>query len=283
MKKPLLLLSVLLSFSLSSCIEHRTPAKITIDASIRDSYGSIFRDSYGSFSITPSDESIFVSGDDITIAPKAEGSVYTLSGYHKGQITVKTKNTRLILKDAFIENTKGKAAVKSTAKLIVEAAEGSRNFIVSRGRNFSKSAALQSKQDLIFEGSGEVSIAGSTCHGAEAEDVAIKGKGTFYFQGSHKGSALSCESFSAQAEEDASCYFINSKNGIKAEETITISRGKFYFYNNTTALKTGWKKPNGKEVGVILKGGEIHVHANTSLVRTDINAAQLEGATFIED
>lgn len=275
MKKALIIFSAVLSFSLSSCIEHKIPAKLTIDTESHDSFGE--------FSITPMNESVTFSAHDITIKSETEGVSYTISGYCNGQITVKTKNTRLILNNAFIENTRGKAAVKSTAKLIVEAAEGSRNFIVSSGRNFSKSAALQSKQDLILDGSGELYVSGSTYHGAEAEDVLIKGKGPFFFQGSWKGSALSCESFSAQKVEDASCFFINSKNGIKAEQTIDISCGTFHFYNNTTALKTERSKNDGKKRGITLKGGQFHIHANSTLVHTDVQAAQLDGATFIEE
>ncbi len=278
MKKTLVPLIILAVLTLSTCVEKRTPPKLILSPENQKS-------NYGTeLIISPMDETVSVDGNDITIAPEHEDTVYSISGYLNGQITVKTKNTQLKLENAYIENTEGKAAIKCTAKAEISAARDSTNYIISSGRNFSKNAALQSKRGLVIGGSGKLYVMGNNYHGVEAEDVKMKGSGTYYLQGSWKGSALTCESFTVESDKEFTCYCINSKNGIKADSTIKINSGTFYLYNNETALKTELSKStSAKARGITLAGGVFHTYANKVLERTDKDAYTCEGATFIED
>ena len=275
MRKILILFLIPLLFS--SCMKH-IPEKITINAvDERNAYPE-------EIDIQPM-ESVTITSHLITIAPKEEGVTYVISGYYNGQIIVETKNTIIKLKNAYLENTSGKPALRFKPKAEVSTVEGSTNYIISRGRGFAKQAALFSAEDLAIGGSGTLYVQGKICHGIEAEDVRIKGKGTLYAQGSYtRGSALSCRSITVLTEKDFNAYFLNSKCGIKADETITISSGNFYLYNNFVGLKTDIKADNTKKPhGITLLGGNFHTYGNKNLFQTERDGYNNSGATFKEE
>jgi len=273
-----LIFTLALLFSLVSCVENSLPAKMTIDTEKdRAAYGNEIK-------ITPMNDSVTVTKNEITFAPEHEGEIYYISGYFKGQLISKTKNTVLRFDNAYIEYDRGKAAVKCSAKTEISAAPNSVNYIVSRGRSFSKNAALQGKRGITLGGSGSLYIVGGVCHGLEADDVKIKGSGNFYIQGESKGSAISCGSLEVDPDKSFNCYLINSKNGIKAEGTIKIASGNFYLYNNKTALRTEIsKKTSAKARAIMLSGGIFHTFENQRLYITNDGAYNGAGATFIED
>ena len=274
-------LAVLAAFmaalSLASCGGKREPPRMSIDfQSARKSFGS-------GISISPMD-AVATEGDEIIIAPQKEGVVYTVSGYHRGQIEVKTKDTVLKLAGAFIENTDGKAAVKATSKIEVSAAAGTDNYLVSTGRNFSRTAALSGKKSLVVGGSGRLFVSGNVCHGSESSGMKIKGSGEFHFQGTRKGSAISCETFEVEPDKDFTCFVLNSKNGIKADDKILIRSGNFRLYDNGTALKTELsRRETAKPRSITLSGGEFRLFGNGSDFSTDEGAFDAEGATIIDE
>ncbi|MBQ7157969.1 MAG: carbohydrate-binding domain-containing protein [Treponema sp.] len=236
------------------------------------------------FTISPKDSSVIITNDTITFTPKKEGTEYTLSGYFNGQIVNKTKNTVFKLNNAFIENTSGAAAIYGEAKTEISAVKNTVNYLVSMGQSLSKTAALQCKKNLEIGGSGTLYAIGSTYHGVKADDVKIKGSGTFYLQGTQEGSALNCHSVLSEKEKSFKAYFINSKNGIKADNTISISSGTFYFYDNEIALKTDTSKedPTNKHE-IALLGGTIYTHGNSSLYLTEKGAYKVKSAKISED
>ena len=266
MKKIGFLISILSILLLSSCVENSAP-KMEIDTeSAKSSFGK-------EISISPMDDSVRVSKNKIVISPDSENVTYIISGYFNGQIVVNTKNTELKLANAFIENTSGKPAIKANAKTEISTAKNTENFIVSRGRSFSKNAALSSSRTLILGGSGTLNIKGKICHAVEAEDVKIKGSGVFFLEGTKRGSALTCESLEIEKDKTFTAFFLNSKNGIKADKTMSISSGNFHFYNNETALKTDTKKESPKQAhGIKLSGGKFYFVENTNFVITDDDA-----------
>ncbi len=234
--------------------------------------------------IIPLDDSVKIERNKIIISPHEEDLEYTISGYFNGQIICTTKNTSLKLKNAYLENKNGESAIRGEAKIEVLAAKDSVNYIVSSGNSFNKNAALQGKRGLVIGGGGILYVDGNVYHGVEAEDVKIKGSGTFYFEGTSEGSALKCKTFTSDEEKSFNAYFLNSKNGIKAENTIIINSGNYYLYENATALKTDTsaEKPSSAH-SITLKGGEFHTYQNAKLYSTDENAYFAEGASFIED
>ena len=236
------------------------------------------------FTITPLDKTVTVKGNTITLAPAAEGVTYTLSGYFDGKIINKTKNTVIKLKGAYLENTNGEAALYGEAKTEVSTTKDTVNYIVSSGRSNDKTAAVQCKKNLVLGGSGTLYAVSSVYHGVKGDDVKIKGSGIFYLQGTDKGSALNCRSLTVEKEKSFKAYFLNSKNGVKADNTITISSGEFFFYNNETAFKTDMKKDAPKEPhGITLTGIVVHTSGNSSLYATEAKAYKASGTKLIED
>lgn len=244
--------------------------------------------SYGEkVTVTPMDKTVSITKNTITLNPAKEESEYTISGYFAGQIINKKKGTVIKLDKAFIENTSGNAAIYGEAKTEISAAKDTVNYIVSSGTSKDKTAALQCKKNLVIGGSGTLYIDGKTYHAVKADDVKIKGSGTFYFEGTDKGSAVNCENFTVEKDKSFKAYFINSKNGVKADNTISISSGDLYFYNNKTALKTDTKKDNPEDAKakyeITLAGGTIHIKSNKKLYSTEEDAYKVTGAKIVEE
>ena len=249
--------------AICACTENFTP-KMEIDA---ESAKSSFKNE---ILISPMDDSVKINGNKIKISPKSEDSTYTISGYFDGQIKVETKNTVIKLKNAYLENSSGKPAILAKAKIEISTTKDSTNYIVSRGRGFAKNAALQSKRSLILGGSGTLFIKGGICHAVEAEDVKIKGSGVLYLEGTKRGSALTCESLEVERDKTFTAFFLNAKNGIKADKSILIQSGNFHLYDNENAFKTDiTKSSTAKTHTVTLKGGSFFISGNKNLCVSD--------------
>ena len=252
--------------------------KITLDVdSAKEGYVKA-----GKLTVTPNDNSVSYSDGKITIEAAFEGAEYSVSGYFEGQVVLLTKNTVLKLAGAYIENNEGEPAVLCEAKAEVSSVENTVNYLVSRGTSSEKVAALHGRKNLVIGGSGTTYCLGNIYHGIKGDDVKIKGSGTLYSQGNEKGSALNCRSLTVEQGKTFKAYFINSKNAIKADNTITINSGEFYLYNNETAFKTALLKDSPKEKhGVILYGGTFHLSGNTNLHSTEKKAYLVRGAKII--
>ncbi len=255
-----------------------TAEKITIDANaVKSKYTE-------KLTITPTDKTVKIEGDVITITAKKEDTTYVISGYFNGQIINKTKNTVLKFKDAYIENTQGQPAIYGEAKTEISTVQGTTSYIVSSGSSSSKVGAIHCKKNLEIGGSGTLYVVGQVRHGIKGDDVKLKGSGTLYAQGTEKGSAINCRSLLSEREKTFKAYLINSKNGVKADNTISIASGNFYIYNNGTGLKTDTKQDDpGNPHSIKLLGGNIHTSANEALYETEQNAWTVKGAKMIEE
>ncbi len=250
--------------------------KVTIDVNSA-------KNSYGKISISPMDKGVTVKNDTITFAPKKEGVTYTISGYFKGQLINKTKNTVLKFDNAYIENTEGLPAIYGDAKIEISTTQGSKNYILSSG-NGEKTGAIHCKKNLELGGSGTMNVVGKVRHGIKGDDIKIKGSGTWYVQGAKNGSAINCRSFLSEREKSFKAYFVNSKNGIKADNTISISSGAFFIYDNETGFKTDTKKDDpANPHSIRLAGGVIHTAGNKELYETEQNAFNDKGAKVLQD
>ena len=234
--------------------------------------------------VTPKDNSVIISKEKIILAPKKEGTVYTISGYFNGQIFNKTKNTVIKLSDAFIENSSGGAAIYGDAKTEISSVNGTVNYVVSSGKSPDKTAAFQCKKNIEIGGSGTIHFVGNACHAVKGDDVKLKGSGILYFQGTSEGSGINCENLIVEKEKSFKAYFLNSKNGIKADHIIDVSSGNFFFTGNKTALKTDTKKDDPKSPhSITLSGGMISLSANETFYKTEQNAYKAKGAKIIEE
>lgn len=242
------------------------------------------RKNYGNkITVLPKDGSVTISEDRIVLAPKKQGSEYTISGYFKGQIVNKTKNTLIRLKNAYLENTNGEACIYGEAKTEIASAKGSVNYLLSSGTSVSKTAALQSKKNLEVGGSGTIYVIGKSYHGIKGDDVKFKGSGNIYSSGTDKGSAVNCKSFTVSEDKTFTAYLFDSKNGIKADGVINIASGNFYFYGNGTALKTDTAEDNPEiSHGIEIKHAVLHTKNNKVLQETSENAFKNK-AIILED
>lgn len=241
------------------------------------------KDYHSPLSVSPMNEGVSVSEKLIVFQPKKEGVEYTISGYFEGQIINKTKNTCIKLNKAYIENTKGEAAILGEAKTEISSFAGSENYLVSSGKSEKKPAAIQCRKNLELGGSGTIYVLGNVYHAVKADDVKLKGSGTYYLQGTKEGSAINCENLIVEKDKTFKVYLLNSKNGIKADFKISIASGNFYFYDNKTALKTDTKKEDPKNPhGITLSGGTIWLLGNENFYKTDENAYKAKGTKISE-
>lgn len=201
---------------------------------------------YGDFTITGG---TYEEDSGVIILTAAEEKTeYTLSGYYNGQIINNTKNTILTLKGAYIENNSGKPAIVSTKKLEISSKSETENYIISTGENSDKIGTVYcydsektDSKNLELGGKGTCYILG-LYHGIKASEVKAKGSGHYYVSGSSKGSAINCNNFTIEPEKSVTLCLGNAKNGIKADETISIQSGTLWFENVSTALKTDTSK-----------------------------------------
>ena len=180
----------------------------------------------------------------ITFEPAEEKVEYTLSGSFEGQIINKTKNTVFILNSVSLSNTDGLPAVYGEAKIEIKAGKDTENTITVSGTpadSKAKFGAILCEGAIEIGGSGKLSV---TCecekgHGIKASKIELKGSGTYTFDGGSDASAANCNKFIVEEEKSFTATFKDSKNGIKADETITIASGTFNFVNITTSKKKG--------------------------------------------
>ena len=190
----------------------------------------------------------------ITLEPADEKIEYTITGEFEGQIINKTKGTVITLDNAKLKNTEGKAAIYGEAKIELKFKKDSTNTITVTGtadETYGKAAVLCEKA-IEIGGSGACTISCENGHGVKGSKIELKGSGNYTFDGGDDSSGLNCNSFTVEQDEEKprtfTAIFKDSKNGIKADETIEIECGTFEFKNITgTALKTDKKDKEGAE------------------------------------
>ena len=190
----------------------------------------------------------------ITLAPAEEKIEYTITGDFEGQIINETKNTIITLDNAKLTNKNGKAAIYGKLKTEIKFKKDSTNTITVTGdadKTYGKAAVLCEKA-IEIGGAGTCTISCENGHGVKASKIELKGSGNYTFDGGDDSSGINCNSFTVEQDEENprtfTAIFKDSKNGIKADETIEIECGTFEFKNITgTALKTDKKDNEGAE------------------------------------
>ncbi len=198
----------------------------------------------------------------ITLAPAKEEIEYTITGDFEGQIINKTKNTVITLNNANLKNTEGKAVIYGEAKIELKFKKDSTNTITVTGqadKTYGKAAVLCEKA-IEIGGSGSCTISCENGHGVKGDEVELKGKGNYVF-GPAKDSAINCNDFEVKADRTFTVTLKNAKNGIKADNTISIASGTFKFDTiKKTALKTDTSADDSegetKEHKITLEGGD---------------------------
>lgn len=165
-----------------------------------------------------------------------------ITGYFKGKVINKVADLVITLNGAYLEN-ENEPALYAEAKTEISAKKDTVNYIVTTGTvdETNKTGAVSAPKDvnLEFGGKGSCYIIGNVNHGVKADKCKFKGSAKYFIQGTSSGSAVNCgKEFNIEADKTVTVSFYNAKNGIKADNAITIASGTLNFYGNSTALKT---------------------------------------------
>ena len=167
-----------------------------------------------------------------------EAGTYLLSGeIPEGTLTIdvsKDDKVQLVLKGVSIHcSTFACIYVKSADKVFITLAEGTENTLVSDGFSDGETdAAVFSKDDIVFNGEGKLTIT-SAGHG-------IAGNDDVKFCGGE--------------------YVIQAKaRGITAKDSIRISDGSFTISSCDTPIRARNKK-NAEKGYVLILGGSFYLH-----------------------
>lgn len=229
-----------------------------------------------SYTIIPDDGTWTETDGVITFAPAEEKTEYTISGTYTGQLKNTVKGTKITLNGFTITNDAA-PAIYGELKTEISAAEGTENFITGAG-----DAAFLCEKAIEIGGSGTVTIKGTEKHGVKGGDITVKGSGTYTVEGTADGSAINCNNFEVKEEKTFTLNIQNSKNGIKADETITIASGTFNITDCNTALKTDTSKDDDTVDHFIkLLGGTFTSNAK-KFYSTENDAYDASGATINE-
>jgi len=218
------------------------PVKVTAVVGVEFDYTAI-KAGFGEFAIEGPEGTYEVADGTVTLSPAEEKTEYVISGYFKGQIVNNTKNTKLTLNNAYLENDSSNPVIYSVKKLEISSEKNTVNYLVSSGTDSkAKTAAVLSEKGLEMGGNGTVYILGNLCHGAKGSEIKAKGSGRYIIRGTSGGSAVNCNGFLIEAGKSVKLFLVDSKNGIKADETISVASGSLYFGNIGTAFKTDTTK-----------------------------------------
>lgn len=205
------------------------------------------------------DASVEISGDTITITD--EGT-YILSGsLTNGQIIVnaeKTDKLQIVLANVSIAHKSSAALyIKQADKVFVSTANGSENSIMSTGEfvaidENNIDAAIFSKENITFNGTGTLKVACAAGHGIVSKDDLVFTSGN---------------------------YEINSADkGLAGNDSIRIADGTFVINSGTDSIHAG----NGDDDStgfVYIIGGTFEISSGDDGVHADTNLT-ITGASF---
>ena len=201
-----------------------------------------------------------VSGSTVTIT--AAGT-YVLSGSSENvQIVIKTGDqdkVQIVLDGVAMTGTDAAIVVENADKTFITLAEGSKNSISDSANhtNTDYDAAIYSKDDLTFNGSGSLTIEGKYGNAVESnDDLRITG-GTYTIKGYKNG--LSGKD--AINIKEASLDITATEDAIHADNDEDISLGNLYIQSGTITINAGDDGLHASNAAVI-DGGTITVKSS---------------------
>ncbi len=263
--------------------------------------------------ITSSGKGVSVDGSTVTIS---EEGIYEISGtLSDGQIVVDADGAKvqLVLKGANISNDSSAAIyVKDADKVFITLAEGSENTLSTTGEyvaidDNNIDAVIYSKDDLVLNGSGSLTIVNNYGHGIVSKDdlkvtdgyykisassSGINGKDSVRICGGTFDISASTDCIHASNDEDDSLGYVYISGGtftlnagsdaIDGSGTVQIEGGSFDITSDDDAVHSdGTTIISGGKINVsscyegiegtvvLITGGEINVKATDD----GINAA----------
>lgn len=201
-----------------------------------------------------------VSGSTVTIT--AAGT-YVLSGSSENvQIVVKTGDqdkVQIVLDGVAMTGTDAAIVVENADKTFITLAEGSKNSISDSANhtNTDYDAAIYSKDDLTFNGSGSLTIEGKYGNAVESnDDLRITG-GTYTIKGYKNGLSAN----DAINIKEASLDITATEDAIHADNDEDTSLGNLYIQSGTITINAGDDGLHASNAAVI-DGGTITVKSS---------------------
>ena len=218
-----------------------------------------------------------VSGSTVTIT--AAGT-YVLSGSSENvQIVVKAGDqdkVQIVLNGVTMKGTDAAIVVESADKTFITLAEGSKNSIADSANhtNTDYDAAIYSKDDLTFNGSGSLTIEGNYGNAVESnDDLRITG-GTYTVKG-YKN-ALSAND--ALNIKDATLNLTATEDALHADNDEDTTLGNLYIQSGTITINAGDDGMHASNAAVI-DGGTITVSKSVEALEgtnVTINGGKLD-------
>lgn len=231
-------------FLLAACQNNTTPTTTTTIGSTQSGVSTALTISYdydtqdldatfnNATAISPSNENITIDKE----------GVYILSGNYTGKITVNvanTQNVKLVLNGATIIVTDGPAIdVIEANKVIVTLANGTTNTITD-GKTYQSvdstngaTAAIYSKGDLTFNGTGTLNVTGQYKNAIQGKDDVVIISGTYNIIGVNDG----IKGKDSIKIKDATINIKASGDGIVTTNTENTSKGYIAIENGVIRL-----------------------------------------------
>ena len=171
------------------------------------------------------------------------GGTYVLSGDFTGQVTINAskQTVTLVLNDATITNESGTAIYIQEVKRILIAAEPDTINKITDGKTYSANygeedvdAAIYSKDDLIFAGTGTIEVTGNYNHSIHGKDCIQLLSGTLNVTSANDG-IVAKDYF---AMKDGTLTINSASDGIKTTSDQDASLGYVAFDNGTVKIKS---------------------------------------------
>ena len=214
-----------------------------------------------------SSNSVKINGSTVTITEEA---TYIISGrLDDGMIVVNTKDDaklQIVLKDAHIHSeTSAAFYIAEADKVVITLADGTENTL-SNGGTFNAiddsniDAALFSKQDLSFNGTGQLTVISPVGHGISCKDDLVFTGGSY---------VIACASHGLDASDSvriggSTAFSVTAgKDGIHCENSDDTELGFIYIENGTLSLTAegdavaagAWLRLEGGALNLTAGGG----------------------------
>ena len=198
-----------------------------------------------------------MSGSTVTIT---KAGTYVLSGSSKNvQVVVKVGDqdkVQLVLNGVRMTGTDAAIVVENADKTFITLAKGSKNTISDSAhhKNTKDDAAIYSKDDLTFNGSGSLTVEGNYGNAIESnDDLRISG-GTYTIKG-YKNALSANDAINIK---DATMNLTATYDAIHADNDKNTSLGNFYIHSGKITIHAGDDGIHASNIALV-DGGTIKV------------------------
>lgn len=228
-----------------------------------------------------SEENINLNNYDTDITITEEGT-YTLTGTlnHSVIIDAEDKDVNLILNNVNIVTTKTAAIIGMSAnKITITLAEDSENTL-SDGGNSSYDGCIFSNVELVFNGTGSLTVNGNQTEGegiaTEAKDITFNG-GTYIITSNDDGINAGGDGATITIN-DGTFYIDASGDGIDSNKDAIINGGTIYVMGSDIGGDLGIDTDDGYAIN----GGTV-VALGSDMIETPISSSKQNSIAFTLD